>query len=74
MYMSYNCQYSLFNLLCIFSYIVNAILYDVSLCSNERSRNSTILSRRYDIPFGYSDIFFMIINIYHYMNYNLLSN
>ena len=23
MYMSYNCQYSLFNLLCIFSYIVN---------------------------------------------------
>ena len=25
MYMSYNCQYSLFNLLCIFSYIVNVI-------------------------------------------------
>ena len=25
--------------------------------------NSTILSRRYDIPFGYLDILLMIINI-----------
>ena len=66
MYMSYNCQYSLFNLLCIFIYTVNA-LYDTSLCSNERSRDSTmILSRRYDIPFGYVDILFMILNIYDY--------
>ena len=63
MYMSYNCQYSLFNLLCIFSYIVN-VIYGISLCNNERSRDSTILSRQYDIPFGYSEIFFMIINIY----------
>ena len=51
MYMSYNCQYSLFNLLCIFICIVNV-----------------------DIPFGYSDILFMIINIYElqfvvYLNY-----
>ena len=61
--MSYNCQYLLFNLLCIFSYIVN-VIYGISLCSKERSRDSTILSRRYDILFGYSNILFMIINIY----------
>ena len=34
--------------------------------SNERSRDSTILNRRYDIPFGYLDILFMIINIYKF--------
>ena len=72
MYMSYNCQYLLFNLLYIFICIVNVtVIYGISLCSNERSRDSTILSRRYDIPFGYSDILFMILNIY---DYNLLSN
>ena len=60
--MSYNCQYSLFNLLCIFIYIVN-VIYGIALCSNESSRDSTILSRRYDIPFGYVDILFMILNI-----------
>ena len=69
MYTSYNCQYTLFNLLCIFIYIVN-VIYGISLCSNKRSRDSTILSRRYDIPFGYVDILFQL-NIY---DYNLLSN
>ena len=64
MYMSYNCQYLLFNLLCIFSYIVN-VIYDISqyVVTNVPG-HSTILSRRYDIPLGYSDILFMTINIY----------
>ena len=70
MYMSYNCQYSLFNLLYIFIYICN-VIYGISLCSNERYRDSTILSRRYDIPFGYVDILFMILTI---NDYNLVSN
>ena len=69
MYMSYNCQYSSFNLDCIFIYIVN-VIYGISYVATN-APDSTILSRRYDIPFGYSDILFMTINI---MNYNLLSN
>ena len=61
--MSYNCQYSLFNLLCIFIYIVNYHIRYVIIATNAPG-DSTILSRRYNIPFGYSDILFMIINIY----------
>ena len=38
MYMSYNCQYSLFNLLCIFSYIVNVILYGISLSGEAKKQ------------------------------------
>ena len=63
MYMSYNCQYLLFNLLCMFSSIVN-VIYGISYVVTNGPGHSTILSRRYDIPFGYSDILFMMINIY----------
>ena len=63
MYMSYNCQYLLFNLLCMFSSIVN-VIYGISYVVTNAPGHSTILSRRYDIPFGYSDILFMMINIY----------
>ena len=62
MYIIYNCQYSLFNLLCICSYIVNVIYiqYIIIICIvvTNASGHSTILSRRYDIPFSYSDILF----------------
>ena len=73
MYMSYNCQYSLFNLLCIFSYIVNVIYGILYYVVTNAPCHSTILSRRYDISFGYSDILSMI-DIKHNMNYNLLPN
>ena len=64
MYMSYNCQYLLFNLLCIFSYIV-IVIYGISYVVTNAPCHTTILSRRYDISFGYSDILSMIdLNIY----------
>ena len=62
MYMGYNCQYSLFNLL--LSSVTLLMSYGISYVVTNVPGHSTILSRRYDIPFGYSDILFMIMNIY----------
>ena len=64
MYMSYNCQYSSFNLHCIVIYIVN-VIYGISYVATN-APDSPILSSRYDIPFGYLDILFMIISVHVY--------
>ena len=37
------------------------MLFTVYHNNKERSRNSTIQSRRYDIPFGYSDILAVLL-------------
>ena len=60
MYLSFDCQYSLFNLICISIYIVN-VMYVISYVVTNSPGDSTILSRRYDIPFDYLDILFMIL-------------